>query len=394
MQAVERLRPVRDWFVGHRVADLPRPRVRPTTAAKWLFDEWTVQYELLSNRTRIPSAPFRHRLRTELDEALDLFADAGWLADPRLYHQDPPPLLRPRVSVAGWLPTRFEWLRFPSEYAPHQGEPGRGRWLGYEANRTAHAWVLRHDDGPRPWLVCVNGYRTGSAVVDLMAFDALRLHRTLGLNLLFPVSPLHGPRRAAGRSGDRVMFAGAMNLIHTITQAVWDTRRMLTWLRRTQDAPTVGVMGFSLGGYITALLASLEADFDGVMLGVPESDLVRNIRRQVDPLLPPYYEQWGLSWSALDRVTRVVSPHALEPLVPRERRAIFAGLVDRWVRPGNVHRLWQHWDEPDICWYSGSHLSFPMERDVRRFVEEHFDRWGLLAAAGREVGGGVAATST
>jgi hypothetical protein len=114
------------------------------------------------------------------------------------------------------------------------------------------------------------------------------------------------------------------------------------------------------------------------MLGVPESDLIRNIRRQVDHLLPPFYEQWGLSWTSCERVTRVVSPFALEPQVPVESRAIFAGLVDRWVRPGNVHRLWEHWDQPDICWYPGSHLSFAIEPQVRRFVDDHFEQWGLL----------------
>ena len=379
MSGLGPVRDVRDWIVGHRVPDLPRPGIGPLTAAKWLVDEWSLQAELVNNRTRIPSATFRHRLWTEMDEALDLFGSAGWLAQPRSYHQDPPPLERPRISVAGYVPSRFEWLRFTSEYVPHRGEPGRERWLGYENNRTAHAWVLRHNDGPRPWLVCVNGYRTGTAAADLLAFDALRLHRKLGMNVLIPVNPLHGPRRA-GRSGDRVMFAGVMNIVHTVSQAVWDIRRMLTWLRKSEGAPRVGVMGFSLGGYIASVLASIEQDIDGVMLGVPESDLVRNIRRQVDPMLPPFYEQWGLSWSSFDRVTRVVSPYALTPLVPKEGRAIFAGLVDRWVRPGNVHRLWQHWDEPDICWYQGSHLSFPVERKVRRFVDEHFDSWGLTTA--------------
>ena len=41
------------------------------------------------------------------------------------------------------LNMRFEHLTFPSGYEPHAGEPGRERWLSYEANRTAHAWVVR-----------------------------------------------------------------------------------------------------------------------------------------------------------------------------------------------------------------------------------------------------------
>jgi len=55
--------------------------------------------------------------------------------------------------------------------------------------------------------------------------------------------------------------------------------------------------------------------------------------------------------------------------VPYERRYIFAGLLDRWVRPGNVKTLWEHWERPDMLWYQGSHLSYPFEREVARYVD-------------------------
>ena len=56
--------------------------------------------------------------------------------------------------------------------------------------------------------------------------------------------------------------------------------------------------------------------------------------------------------------------------VPVDRRFIFAGLADRWIRPGNVKTLWEHWDKPAICWYQGSHLSYAFEPDVRHFVHD------------------------
>jgi len=73
----------------------------------------------------------------------------------------------------------------------------------------------------------------------------------------------------------------------------------------------------------------------------------------------------------------VVSPMAMEPVLPADRLFIYAGLVDRWVRPGNVKDLWEHWDRPAICWYEGSHLSFPIERKVRRFVDDALETSGL-----------------
>lgn len=370
----------KDWVVGHREDDLPKVSLTPQLVGKWLFDEWTLQAEMAGNRLRWPTVDFRRRIRAELGDAVDLFNERGWVDDPRSYHREPPPLVDPLIEPARTGTMRYEHLRFASGYEPRPEEPGRDRWLGYEANATAHAWLLRHSGPPRPWLICINGYRTGNPMVDLSAFGAYRLHQELGLNIAMPVQPLHGPR-AAGSSGDRVMFAGAMNTVHTATQALWDIRRLKSWITGEQLAPAVGASGLSLGGYLTALLVCFEDDLTCAIAGVPESDLIRGMRRQVEPLLPPFYEQWGLSWRSMERATRVVSPLAMDPLLPPEKLFIFAGLVDRWVRPGNVKTLWEKWGQPEICWYEGGHLSFLIEPEVRRFIDDALVGSGLTAAA-------------
>ncbi len=360
---------LRSWLTGHRVADLPPPRWSAGLVAKFALDEVTLRAEVARSRARLPDPTFRRRLRSELEDALDHFEADGVLAEPRRYHRDPPPLVDPQVRDLRVGRVGFEHVRFPSGWEPTPGEPGGDRWRSYRRNATAHAWVLRHPGPPRPWILCVNGYRTGEPAGDLWAFRADHLHRHLGLNVAVAVQPLHGPRRQ-GRSGDRVMFAGAMNTIHTAAQSAWDVRRLLSWIREIERAPRVGVMGLSLGGFVTALVACLDPDLDLVMAGIPEADLVRGMRRNVEALLPPHYEQWGLSWLPFERVHRVVSPLAMDAVVAPEARFIFAGLVDRWVRPGNVHALWEHWDRPAVCWYQGGHLSFPMEPSVHRFVDD------------------------
>jgi hypothetical protein len=357
----------RNWLVGHRETDLPKAQLTPALAAKWLVDEWALQLETANSRMRVPTVDFRRRLRHELGDAVEMYNERGWVDDPLSYHRDPPPIKRPQLKKKAVVGLRYEHLTVASDYTPHDDEPGGDRWLEYEDNATAHAWILRHEGPPRPWLICINGYRTGKPLVDFKTFDARRLHHDYGLNLAFPVQPLHGPR-AEGMSGDRVLHGGAMNTVHTAAQGIWDIRRLKGWITDTQNAPSVGAMGISLGGYLTSLLACFEDDLACAIAGVPEADLVRGMRRNVEALLPPFYEQWGLSWRSLERVNRVVSPLAMEPLIPKEARFVFGGLVDRWVRPGNVRALWEHWDQPEICWYQGSHLSFPIEPDVRRFV--------------------------
>lgn len=360
---------IQDWVRGHTETDLPAPRPTPMAAWKWLIDEWSVQVELASSRMRIPDDAFRRRLRDELTVARDLYSDQGWLADPSSYHRAPPPMGTVTVSPASAGPYRYQHVRFESGFEPWPDEPGRERWLDYRPVRTGHVWMLKHDDEtPRPWIVLVNGYRTGDPLTDFGMFRADRLHQKHGLNVAVVVLPLHGPR-AIGANGGRVLHAGAMNTVFTLAQGAWDVRRVLSWLRDEFSAPAVGISGISLGGYMASLVASLDADLSCVIAGVPEADLVRGMRRQIDPLLPPYYEQWGLSWEPLEQVFKIISPMSLPCLVPHEARYIYAGLLDRWVRPGNVKQLWKHWDQPEILWYEGSHLSFPFERDVGTFID-------------------------
>lgn len=159
----------------------------------------------------------------------------------------------------------------------------------------------------------INGYRTGDLGTDLMSFRVKHLHKDLGLNVANVTLPLHGPRALGETSGARVLNAGAMNTINTIAHGAWDIRRVLAWLRTEMGAQSIGISGISLGGYMVSLVSCLDDDLACVIAGVPESDLVRGMRRQIEPLLPPFYEQWGLSWGPLERVFTPVSPLAMHP---------------------------------------------------------------------------------
>lgn len=310
------------------------------------------------------------RLMAEVRDALDLFARRGWLADPRGYHGDPPPLEPRELRHATSRGIPYGHLVFTSDYAPHAGEPGRARWLGYAANRFGHAWVLEHPGAPRPWLICIHGYRMGFPLADFTAFPVRWLHHRLGLNLVFPVLPLHGPRRRGRRTGDGFLTGDYLDTVHLQAQAAWDIRRVLGWVRQARNAPAVGAYGLSLGGYTAALLASLTGDLDVVVCGVPATSHSAIARRNLPSFLVRATEWFGFAWERIDALLRVVSPLALPPRLPRERRFLYAGTADRLVPADGVCALWRHWDRPRIEWYQGSHVSFGWERPVRLLLRE------------------------
>jgi hypothetical protein len=343
-----------------------RPHFAPLLAPKVMLDEWAMA---LASFGEIPTRDDVRRIHDEVSLAADLFERRGWVREPTGYHQTPPPLVEPKLRAKQTGSTRFEHLKFESGYEPYPDEPGYDRWLSYTPNHTAHAWVLRHA-GRRPWLICVHGWRMGAAALDLAAFGAERLHRELGFNVILPVLPLHGPR-AIGWSGARFFAGDLLNTVHAMAQAMWDVRRILSWIR-SQGATGVGAYGLSLGGYTVALLATLEEDLDCVIAGIAPSDFVSLARAHSHPLIAAFNRYGAPPEEEARHVLHVISPLAAPPRVPWPNRYLFGGLADRMVPRRQVRALWEHWQRPRLAWYNGSHLSFGREREVRALLREAF----------------------
>jgi dienelactone hydrolase len=319
------------------------------------------------------------RARAEVADALRLYEACGWLTRPERYHLEPPPLTTVDVT-AGTLPgLPYLHARFASGYAPWPGEPGRARYLAYQPNRTAHAWLYRHPGAPRPWIVCLPAYRMGDPRVDTVGFRIARLHRTFGHNLAVPVFPFHGPRTIGRRSGDGFLAGDFLDTVHAQAQAVWDTRRLIGWLRR-HEAPAVGLYGLSLGAAATTLMAALEDDLACVIAGIPAIDFVDLMDANTATLLGRATTFLGFPWEEVRRMLRIISPLALPRRVPVERCFLFAGAADALAPRAQVLALWRHWGEPRLSWYEGGHVSFLVERAVQRFVAEALRECGLLAA--------------
>ncbi len=347
--------------------DVPDPEPSLSLSAQVAVDDVLLAFMGLTVPT--PSVDDRRRVAAEVNDALALFRDRGWLEKPADYHRSPPPPQNPRLVRREVRGLAFEQLCFESGYEPGSDEPGRDRWLSYAPNRTAHAWVLRHEDAERPWLMCIHGYQMGSPLIDLTAFRAGRLHHRLGLNLVLPVLPLHGPRKIGRISGDGFLGGDVLDSIHAEAQAMWDLRRLLAWVR-AQGGARVGVHGLSLGGYNTALLASLDDGLACAIPGIPATDFTRLTWRHGPPMQLRLAEHHGLVHDLAAEVTQVVSPLALEPRVPFERRTIFGAVADLLVPADQVRDLWRHWDRPRMVWYQGGHVTFRSHPPVEAAFQE------------------------
>ncbi|MCB0987726.1 MAG: alpha/beta hydrolase, partial [Acidimicrobiales bacterium] len=72
-------------------------------------------------------------------------------------------------------------------------------------------------------------------------------------------------------------------------------------------------------------------------------------------------------------------PLAMPVATPHGARAIFAGRGDRLATTDQARRLWEHWDEPETCWFPGNHVGYLWSDTVWKFVASAMDRRGLTA---------------
>ena len=362
----------------HRFSpDVPVPEMAPASAVRAATDEVSMCGIVLTTWP-LAVGPVASRIRREVTEALPLFEERGWLSEPATYHREPPPLEGPDIRSMGYRGRDIECLTFDSLYEPRPEEPGRDRWLARRHDPTAYAWILRHPGEARPWLVCVHGIRVGTLSKNLDLFRPEYLHDQLGLNVIMPVLPTHGPRRTGLIGGARTLSGDAMDSLHTGEQAIWDLRRVVSWLRRSEGAPAIGALGHSLGGYGVALLASLEGDLDCAVVGNPAVDPAGMYWANAPAIAIHALRAEGIRKGTLEELLRPVSPLASRPLIPRERRGIFAGVIDRVVPPAEAAALWHHWEMPRIGWYQGAHGRFLRAPEGRRVLEATLHAAGMI----------------
>lgn len=321
---------------------------------------------------KIATAAFRPMNARAEREALRFYADLGTAHDPELSFPAPPE--PPRVSsrpanpIAEWMAHgRVQNIKFKSSFEAINPAV-REQWRGYERNNVVRAQHWVHDDGPHPTLCVVHGFM-GSAYLANGLFFALPWFYRSGYDVLLYTLPFHGARaeKFSPFSGYGYFADGFAGFAESMAQAVHDFRSVMDYLEHT-GVDRIALTGISLGGYTSALVASVDDRVQAVMPNVPVV--------AVDDLLDTWFPanrvfQLASRVTGTDRefsadAAMYHSPLNYEPLVPKDRRLIITGLGDRLAPPEQAEKLWEHWDRCALHWFPGNHVLHVSQPDYLR----------------------------
>jgi len=286
----------------------------------------------------------------------------------------PAPTSAPRVSsrpanpVAEWIAKgNVHNIRFNSGF--EAVNPAlREQCRGYARNNVVHAQHWRHGDGPRPTLCLIHGFM-GSAYLFNGLFFSLPWFYRSGYDIMLYTLPFHGGRAEKDSlfSGYGYFAHGFAGFAEAMAQAVHDFRSLIDYLEFT-GVDRIALTGMSLGGYTSALIASVDDRIQAVIPNVP----VVTPDRTVDEWFPANKvvalreALSGTDTELSSAAARYSSPLNYRPLVPRDRRLIIAGLGDRLAPPEQAELLWEHWDRCAFHWFPGNHILHVSQPDYLR----------------------------
>ena len=355
--------------------DQPAVRAVPVTPldrlqyeiGRWV-DEGSLRYEAW-RIGRTPPARIRDRA-DRYRRAIAYLEERGLLDDPARLFDVPVdvPAVERKPSRFFGLP-ECESIRFESR-APFAFPQAFGTAVRDEGGRNTmtRAYLWSSGEPGRPALVCIHGYRQGFAPVDGRAFGVAALAGGEGFDVALAVLPFHGARTPHGSSSGQHFLNDPLRTIEAVAQAVLDLRRLVSWLR-SQGAPWVGVTGMSLGGYMTALLASVETDLEFAIPVIPVTSFADILWHRAG--MRGEHADARAAGIDLDLMRRLFSPHCPlthRPLVAPRRRLIVAGEADRIAPPSHAAALAAHWQAP-IEWFPGGHIAqLARGRAFARFI--------------------------
>lgn len=331
--------------------------------------------------------------RTRLLDVSTHYRD-GTLGLPSPFFPTPElPSIKMQHLGEGPLDTQIVDLSFASAYQPYH-PMARDMYLSVTENMTAHArwWTSApcHDHSRpgaararvgRPTIVLIHGWGAGSHWMTERAFVVPYWLRH-GYDLLAFQLPFHGNRAPANASkGALFPSANPLRTNEGFGHAIYDLRALSLFLR-TRGSSAVGVMGMSLGGYTTALWASIAGpqDVGGVDFAVAMIPAVSMSRlfwqHGAESPVQRRATKAGITEDMLEEAFEVHAPTTRAPRVPKDRLYVIAGRGDRITPPDQAETLARHWDR-EIVWFDGGHLTQVGRGDALRTVRRALGAHGL-----------------
>lgn len=316
-------------------------------------------------------------LRSRPRDTLDRLKAFAGLGPDELF---PVPTVLPEVRYQRrWtlLGAQSEDLVFDSLYGPI--EPSFAQHYKRRRRRihTVYARRVRPTGSPaRPRLIYIHGYMQPETVIEEIGL-VTTMARMLDVEVIQLQPPYHGRRkpRTSPYDGELYWTADVVRSVEALRQTVFDARTLLSILESERPGP-VGIAGLSLGGSLSAILTCAEERFDFSAPMIGHMDMGALLRdAPVLQAMRSDLARFGWTHEEFGAFFTGIGWDEMMPKVPTDRIILLAARDDHFFSRTDVEAMWRLWGEPEIHWYSTSHMGFiPHIIDAFGHLQRFIDR--------------------
>jgi dienelactone hydrolase len=239
-------------------------------------------------------------------------------------------------------------------------------------NNTVHAEYYRPEGkGPFPGVIILD-ITGGNQMLSRHIATYLAQYGVAGL---FVQMAYYGPRRPPG-SRLRLMSPNLKHTSAAVTQTVLDLRVAAAWMesRPELDHKRLGILGTSLGSFLSALASEMEPRLGrvGVLLG--GGGFIDGYANH--PLAKKWFalfESLGGSRDALKKLLAPIDPITCAANLKERKLLILAASRDDIVPPSMAQSLWEASGKQQLVWYDCTHYGAAIHiADALEKILDHF----------------------
>lgn len=150
--------------------------------------------------------------------------------------------------------------------------------------------------------------------------------------------------------------------VESTRQAIVDLRALIQWIKNNKQGPVI-IIGVSLGGFISNLVATLEPEIDALVSIMYSNRLSYSIWNTIPgKYIRQDLEHHGVNYNDLIKYWEVTEPNQALPKISKDNILLISAKYDQYVHIQDADLLWEAWEKPTRYVYNCGHAGIVLKR--------------------------------